>query len=79
MPGEGKDTDGDARALLEEAHAGNHYHLGGGKPPPPQMRKLLHVRTVSGPQWPPQEHRDVQEWGGQEATVTGGGGGQGEY
>ena len=34
VPGEGRDTDGDARALLEEARAGHHYHLGGGKPPP---------------------------------------------
>ena len=40
VPGEGRETDGDARALLEEARAGHHYHLGGGKPPPPQMRKL---------------------------------------
>ena len=61
LPGEVRDTDDDARALLEEARAGHHYHLGGGKPPPPQMRKLLHVRTVAGPQWTPQEHRDVQE------------------
>ena len=32
---------------------------------------------MAGPQRPPQEHIDVQEWGGQEETVTGGGGGQG--
>ena len=53
VPGEGRDTDGDARALLEEARAGHHYHLGGGKPPPSKMRKLRHVCTVAGPQWPP--------------------------
>ena len=40
VPGEGMDTDGDARALLEEACAGHHYHLVGGKPPPSQMRKM---------------------------------------
>ena len=40
VPGECMDTDGDARALLEEACAGHHYHLVGGKPPPSQMRKL---------------------------------------
>ena len=33
---------------------------------------------MTGPQRPPQEHIDVQEWGGQEETTTGGGGGQGE-
>ena len=40
VPGEGRDTDGDARALLEEARAGHNYHLGGGKPLPSQMHKL---------------------------------------
>ena len=39
---------------------------------------MSHVRPVTGPQRPPQEHRDVQEWGGQEETTTGGGGGQGQ-
>ena len=53
VPGEGRDTDGDARARLEEARAGHHYHLGGGKPHPSKMRKLRHVFTVAGPQWPP--------------------------
>ena len=53
VPGEGRDTDGDARALLEEARAGYHYRLGGRKPPPSKMQKLLHVCTVAGPQWPP--------------------------
>ena len=40
VPGESRDMDGAARALLEEARAGHHYHLGGGKPPPSQMQKL---------------------------------------
>ena len=34
--------------------------------------------SVAGPQRPPQEQRDVQDWGGQEETTTGGGGGQGQ-
>ena len=40
VPGEVRDTDGNVSALLEEARAGHHYHLGGGKPPPSQMHKL---------------------------------------
>ena len=40
VTGEGRDTDGDAHALLEEARAGHNYYLGGGKPPPSQMHKL---------------------------------------
>ena len=50
---EGRDADGDTRALLEEACAGHYHHLGGGKPPPSKMQKLRHVCTVAGPQWPP--------------------------
>ena len=53
VPGEGRDTDGDARALLEEARAGHHHHLGGGKPTPSKVRKLQQVCTVAGPQCPP--------------------------
>ena len=37
VPGEGRDEDGDARALLEEARAGHDHHIGGGKPPPSKM------------------------------------------
>ena len=44
--------DGDARVLLEEAHAGHHHHLGGGKSPPSKVQKLRHVCTVACPQWP---------------------------
>ena len=37
VPGEGRDKDSDARALLEESRAGHNHHLGGGKPPPPKI------------------------------------------
>ena len=53
VPREGRDTDGDTHALLEEARAGHHHHLGGGKPPPSKVRNLRHVCTMAGPQWPP--------------------------
>ena len=53
VPGEGRDTDEDARALMEEERAGHHHHLGGGKPPPSKVQKLQHVCTVAGPQWLP--------------------------
>ena len=33
---------------------------------------------MAGPKRPPQDHRDVQEWGVQEETKTGGGRGQGQ-
>ena len=75
VSGKGRDTDGDVGSLLEEARAGHSHHLGGGKPPPSKMQKMRHVRPVAGPQRPPQEHIDVQEWGGQEETATGGSGG----
>ena len=37
VPGEGRDKDGDVRALLEEARAGHDHHPGGGKPPTSKM------------------------------------------
>ena len=37
VPGEGRDEDGDTRALLEKACAGHNHHTGGGEPPPPVM------------------------------------------
>ena len=37
VPEEGRDEDGDARSLMEEARAGHYHHLGGGKPPPSKM------------------------------------------
>ena len=41
------------RAFLHGAARRLTGHLGGGKPPPSKMRKLRHVCTVAGPQWPP--------------------------
>ena len=40
LSGEGRDTDGDAGSLLEEAREGHRHHLGGGKPPSSKMHKL---------------------------------------
>ena len=63
---EGRDTDGDAGALLETAREGHRDNLGGGKPPSSKMPTMRHASPVAGPQRPPQEHIDVQEWGGKE-------------
>ena len=47
VPGEGRDEDGDARALLEKARAGHCHHPGGGKPPPPPVQELRNVGAVA--------------------------------
>ena len=71
MSGKGQYKDGDEGAILETACKGRRDHLGGGKPPSSKMPTLRHVRPVAVSQWPSQEYRDVQEWGGKEETVTG--------
>ena len=76
MPGKGRDKDGDEGAFLETACKGRRDHLGGGKPPSSKMPTLQHVRPVAVSQWPSQEYRDVQEWGGKEEMATGGGRGK---
>ena len=40
VPGESKDEDGNAHALLDKARAGHSHHPGGGKPPAPPVREL---------------------------------------
>ena len=79
MSGEGRDTDGNAGAFLETSCEGNSDHLVGGKPLSYKMPTMRHASPMAGPQQPPQEHGDVQEWGGKEETMTGGGGGQGQH
>ena len=66
MPGKGRYKDGDEGALLETVCKGCHDHLGGGKRPSSNMPTLRHVRPVAVSQWPSQEYRDVQGWGGKE-------------
>ena len=78
MSGEGRDREDDAGAFLETAWEGHSDHLGVGKPLLSNIPTMWHVCPVTGPQRPPQAHRDVQEWGGQEETTTGGGRGQGQ-
>ena len=76
MPGKVRDKDGDEGALLETVCKGRRDHLGGGKPPSSKMPTLRHVFPVEVSQWPSQEYRDVQEWGGKEQTATDGSGGK---
>ena len=45
VPREGGDEDGDARALLEKARAGNCNHPRRGKHPSPPMQELRYVGT----------------------------------
>ena len=78
LPREGRDKDGNAGAFLETAREGHLDHLGGGKPPSSKKTTMRHASPVAGHQRPPQEHRDVQGWGGKEETTTGGGRGQGQ-
>ena len=70
--------DGDAGEFLDTARELHRDHLGGGKPPSSKMPTMRHASPVESPQRPPQEHIDVQGWGGKEETTTGGGGGQGQ-
>ena len=64
MPGKGRDKDGDEGAFLEKACTGRHDHLGGGKPPSSKMPMMHHASPVAVTEWTPQDHSDVQEWGG---------------
>ena len=65
MPGKGRDKDGDEGAFLERACKGRHDNLGGRKPPSSKMLTMRHASSVAVSKWPPQEHSDVQEWGGE--------------
>ena len=76
VPGKGRYTDGDEGVFLATACSGRRDHLGGGKPPSSKMPTMLHAGPVAVTKWTPQEHSDVQEWGGEEEAETGGGGGK---
>ena len=69
---EGRDADGNESAFMAPACPGRRDHHGRGKPPTSKLLTMRHVGPVAVPQWETQEHRNVQEWGGEEETSTGG-------
>ena len=72
IPGKGRDADGDEGTFLAPACPVCRDHLGGGKPPTSKVLTMRHYGPVAVPQWETQEHRDVQEWGGEEEMENGG-------
>ena len=64
-------------ALLVSARPVHRGNSGGGRPPPPTVTYLQHSGAVEVPKRIAQAHIAVQEGGGAEATVFGGGGGKG--
>ena len=78
-PGMAGTRTGDESAFLETARTGRRDHLGGGKTPSSKMPTMRHASPMAVTKWKPQEHSDVQEWGGEEETATGGGGGKGKH
>ena len=72
LPGKGRDADDDEGAFLAPACPGRRNHLGGGKPPTSKVLMMRHAGPVAVPKWEMQEHLDVQEWGGEEESATGG-------
>ena len=79
IPGKGWDKDGNEGAFMETACTGRHDHLGGGKPPSSKVPTMQHSGPVAVPEWEAQEHRNVQEWGGEEEAATGGGRDKGKH
>ena len=72
LPGKGRDTDSDEGTFLAQTCTGRRDHLGGGKPPSSKVTMMRHAGPVAVPEWEAQEHRNVQEWGGEEEAATGG-------
>ena len=72
LPGKGRDADGDEGAFLAQTYPGRRDHLGGGKLPTSKVIAFLHAGPLAVPKWDTQEHRNVQEWGREEETATGG-------
>ena len=68
---------GHVGALLVSARPVHRGNSGGGRPPPPTVTYLQHSGAVEVPKRIAQAHIAVQEGGGAEATVFGGGGGKG--
>ena len=72
LPGKGRDADGDEGTFMAQTCKGRRDHLGGVKPSSSKVPTMQHAGPVAVHKWETQEHRDVQEWGGEEETVTGG-------
>ena len=72
LPGKGRDADGEEGTFMAQTGTGRHDHLGGGKPPSSKVPTMRHAGPEALPKWEAQEHRDVQEWGGEEEAATGG-------
>ena len=79
LPGKGQDADGDEGAVIVQTCPGRRDHLGGGKYPTPKVLTMRHAGPVAVPKRETQEHRDVQEWGGEEEEATGGDRDTGEH
>ena len=72
LPRKGYDTDDNEDAFMLPACPGHRDHLGGGKPPKTKVLTMRHASPMVDPQWETSGDRDVQEWGGEEETATGG-------
>ena len=76
VPRKGRDADGNEGPFLAPACLGRRDHLGGGEPPSYNMPTMQHAGPVALTKWTPQDHSDVQEWGGEKEAATGEGGGK---
>ena len=72
LPRKGRDADGDEGAFLTQTCLGRCDHLGREKPPTYKVITIRYTGPVAVPKREAQEHRDVQEWGREEETETGG-------
>ena len=79
LPGKGRDADGDEGKFLAQTCKGRCDHLGGGKPPSSKVPTMRHAGPVSVLKWEAQDHRNVQEWVGEEEAETGADGGTGKH
>ena len=76
VTGKGRNTDGDEGKFLALACPGRRDHLGVGESPSSKMPTMQHAGPVAFTKWTPQNHSNVQEWGGEKEAATGGGGGK---
>ena len=72
MPGKGRDADSDESIFLAQTCKGRRDHLGGEKPPSSKVPTMRYAGPIAVPKQEAQEHRNVQEWGGEEEAATGG-------
>ena len=62
---------------MASARLGHRGNTGGGQPPPPMVIPVWHAGAMAVLKWINQDHSAVQEGGGAETTVFGGGRGKG--